>query len=72
MADHREAKQFSNIISLSLFFFLWKRWSSKSVTALITISFIQYLRIISLVNLNLDETKLKNLINFKFSIFLNL
>ena len=46
---------------------------SKSVTALIAIRFIQYQSmILSPVNLNLDETKLKNLINFKFNNFLNL
>ena len=49
--------------------FWWNRWLSKSVTALIAISFIQYLLIISPLNLNSDETKLRNLINSKFNIF---
>ena len=40
-------------------------WSSKSVTALIARTFIQDPLIISPVNLNLYETKLENLINFK-------
>ena len=30
------------------------------------LSFIQYLLIVSPENVNLDKTKLKNLINFKF------
>ena len=63
MVDHRVARQFSNIISV------WKkrkRWSYKSVTALMAISFIQYPLMISPENVNLDRTKLNNLINFKF------
>ena len=54
---------------LSISVLWWNGWFSKSVTALIAISFIQYPLIIPSLNLDLDETKLKNLINFKFNIF---
>ena len=50
--------------SISVF---WrKRWPSKSVTALMAASFIQYPLMILPENINLDTIKLKNLISFKF------
>ena len=65
IADHRDAKQFSKINSLYLFF--WRnRWSFKSVSAFIAISFIQYPVMMSPENANLNKIKLITLINFKF------
>ena len=55
MVNHREAKQFSNIISLSLFF--GGRGGPPNLSLLNGHKFYS--------NVNLDKTKLKNLINFK-------
>ena len=63
MVDHREAKQFSNIISLS---FGRKGGSSKSTTVYMVLTFIQYLLMISPENSNLNKTKLETLISFRF------
>ena len=62
MPDHEEAKQFSNIISLSLI-------SSKSVAAFIFISFIQNSLMVTPENVNVKcKTRLKTLINLKFKL----
>ena len=53
---------------LSISAFLRKRYSFKSATDLMAISFIQY-PFISSENVNLDKTKLKNVINFEFKFF---
>ena len=63
MADHRGAKQCSSIISVSLF---GRDIPSNMSLLLMDISFIQYSLMTSPENINLDKTKLKNLINFKF------
>ena len=55
----------SQIISLSVFF-KQNRWSSKSVTAFMTVSFIQWQ--ISPVNATLDKIELITLLNFKFTV----
>ena len=49
--------------------FWWRRWSSKSVTALMTVIFIEYPLMISPGNVNLDKIKLKNLISFKLKFY---
>ena len=62
MPDHEEAKQFSNIISLSLI-------SSKSVAALMFISFIQNSLMVTPENVNVKcKIRLKTLINLEFKL----
>ena len=51
------------IISLSLFFA--EEVFLEICTRLMAIDFVQYLSMISPENVNLDQTKLKNFINFK-------
>ena len=63
MVVYREAKLFSNIISLSIF---WEKRLSKSVSVFLTISFIPYPLIISRANANLNKVELQILNNFKF------
>ena len=66
MVVYREAKLFSNILSLSLFF--GRSWLSKSVSVFLTISFIPYPLIISRANANLNKVELQILNNFKFKL----
>ena len=62
MPDHEEAKQFSNIISLSLI-------SSKSVAAFMIISFIQNSLMVTPENVNVKcKIRLKTLINLEFKL----
>ena len=62
MSDHEEAKQFSNIISLSLI-------SSKSVAAFMIISFIQNSLMVTPENVNVKcKIRLKTLINLEFKL----
>ena len=62
MPDHEEAKQFSNIISLSLI-------SSKSVAAFMFISFIQNSLMVTPENVNVKcKIRLKTLINLEFKL----
>ena len=62
MPDHEEAKQFSNIISLSLI-------SSKSVAAFMFISFIQNSLMVTPENVNVKcKIILKTLINLEFKL----
>ena len=62
MPDHEEAKQFSNIISLSLI-------SSKSVAAFMIISFIQNSFMVTPENVNVKcKIRLKTLINLEFKL----
>ena len=62
MPDHEEAKQFSNIISLSLI-------SSKSVAGFMFISFIQNSLMVTPENVNVKcKIRLKTLINLEFKL----
>ena len=62
MPDHEEAKQFSNIISLSLI-------SSKSAAAFMFISFIQNSLMVTPENVNVKcKIRLKTLINLEFKL----
>ena len=62
MPDHEEAKQFSNIISLSLI-------SSKSVAAFMFISFIQNSLMVTPENVYVKcKIRLKTLINLEFQL----
>ena len=81
MVDHREAVFTDHSVHRSQFtvfkYYLFisefwqERWSSKSIIALMAISFIQYPLMISPENVNLDKTKSKisSILSISFNMF---